>query len=135
MTFISRLFKRRGSEEKWKKVWWNVKEAQDRRQDIRVVLPYLATVLAQVFLTFTSFELMMGISNMIKQENDFWLWSLSCSPLNCFQKIREFHEVFSVLFCAIFALFCFVLKRNSVLIYCCFAISENKCTVLRKTNL
>ena len=47
--------------------------AQERRQDIRVVLPYPATVLAQVFLTFTSFELMMGISNMIKQENDFWL--------------------------------------------------------------
>lgn len=135
MKFISRLLKRRGSEEKWKKVWWNVKEAQERRQDIRVVLPYPATVLAQVFLTFTSFELMMGISNMIKQENDFWLWSPSCSPLNCFQKIREFHKLFSVLFCAFFALFCFVLKRNSVLIYCCFAISEKKCTVLRKTNL
>lgn len=49
------------------------KEAHESRQDIRVVLPYPATVLAQVFLTFTSFELMMGISNMIKQENDFWL--------------------------------------------------------------
>lgn len=119
LKLISRLFNKRGGEKNGRKC-----DEMCRRHETggRIIFRHPAPGLAQVFVTFIPFGLMMWVSSTIKQENDLWLSSPSCSPSNCLEKTGGFCGSVFVLFycvqhCPVW--FCFKERFCFDILLCC----------------